>query len=570
MSRRFREHHLRRADSLDGVWDFAFLGDVDPDSILPDAITYIDRMAVPGSFDALPTYAGQRGLAAYRTTALIYDETPHRLIFNSVHHWCRVFVASEHVGDHVGGFTRFAFDLAPRAPGEVEIVVLVDNRIDYQRCPLHLEYFDWYHFGGITRPVEWQRLGAVWVDSLRVETVDYAARRIAVTIDYGAQTVGGEVDFTLAVDGANILCERLPVTATRGQITRSIDLPDAGLWSPAAPKLHMLEVRLDDDDQRERFGIRQVEVVGREIRINGEATRLLGFNRHEAHPQFGHALTDQLLLSDVNQLRDLGCNFVRGSHYPQDVRFLDLCDEAGLAVWVEATGWQHTRKHLTDPHYMDAQMTNITEMIAMSRNHPSVIMWGIQNEGSSNDPECRPAYEMMMNRIRELDPTRPTTYASMHPFADVCFDLADLISIHCYPGWYIGEIDYIPEHLDRIAGAVNEAGMDQRPLIIAEIGAGAVPGWRDWNEARWSEQYQAQLIDTVIEHMFSASDRFAGLAIWQFCDIRSSEEVGRALGRPRGFNNKGVVDEYRRPKLAYEVVKKRFHALRSLVGNLEI
>ena len=56
------------------------------------------------------------------------------------------------------------------APGEAELVVLVDNRFDWERCPLHLEYYDWYHYGGITRPVELQRLGELWIDDLRVES----------------------------------------------------------------------------------------------------------------------------------------------------------------------------------------------------------------------------------------------------------------------------------------------------------------------------------------------------------------------------------------------------------------
>jgi len=98
-------------------------------------------------------------------------------------------------------------------------------------------------------------------------------------------------------------------------------------------------------------------------------------------------------------------------------------------------------------------------------------------------------------------------------------------------------------------------------MILSEIGAGAVPGWRDWNQTRWSEQYQAALLEAVIRYLFIDRQRFCGLGIWQFCDVRSSALVSRILGRPRGFNNKGVVDEYRRPKLAYEVVKHWFHEL---------
>jgi beta-glucuronidase len=104
-------------------------------------------------------------------------------------------------------------------------------------------------------------------------------------------------------------------------------------------------------------------------------------------------------------------------------------------------------------------------------------------------------------------------------------------------------------------------GQGEKPIIISEIGAGAVPGWRDVNETRWSEPYQARLLAAVIDALFGNEQRACGLSIWQFCDCRSSEAVPRILGRPRGFNNKGVVDEYRRPKMAYEVVKAWFRAL---------
>ena len=124
-----------------------------------------------------------------------------------------------------------------------------------------------------------------------------------------------------------------------------------------------------------------------------------------------------------------------------------MCDETGLCVWNEATSWQQTAAHLTDPHYLAAQTRNLNEMVAMSRNRPSVIMWGILNEGHSHDLACRPAYADLLNRLRELDPSRPVTFACNHPFDDVCLNLADIISINCYPGWYIGDLEYIPEHL---------------------------------------------------------------------------------------------------------------------------
>jgi beta-glucuronidase len=302
-------------------------------------------------------------------------------------------------------------------------------------------------------------------------------------------------------------------------------------------------------------------VDGSRLLINGEPIRLLGFNRHEAHPQSGHTQPEALLVSDVQQLREIGCNFVRGSHYPQDVRFLDLCDEAGICVWQEAIGWQHTAEHLTDGAFVRAQLTNVEEMVDTSANRPSVILWGLLNESASHDPACRPAYERLLGRLRELDPTRPVTFASNHPYDDACLDLADVVSINRYPGWYFGGMEEVPEELDSISDHLDSVGQGDKPLIISEIGAGAIPGWHDRHKARWTERYQAELLDAVVRHPFLYRDRACGLAIWLYNDFRTTEEVRSALGRPRGFNDKGIVDEYRRPKLAYEKVRRQFLAL---------
>ncbi|HZG68791.1 MAG TPA: glycoside hydrolase family 2 TIM barrel-domain containing protein [Herpetosiphonaceae bacterium] len=558
MIRRFRQHDRRQVAELTGVWDFAFLGDVEADAVDIASIQYTDRMAVPACFDATPAFAGRRGLVAYRTKVFLCDDTPHRLIFDGVHHWCRVFAGGKQLRDHVGGFTRFAADITGHQPGESEIVALVDNRIDYRRVPLHLDYFDWYHYGGIARSVELHRLGPSWIDALQVRTDDISVPRIRVAIDFGAVADHAQTELVMTWDGRVVLEETVDLAETEGRLERMLDLPGAGLWSPSRPDLHLLHVRLGEDDMRERLGIREVRVAGQQILINGEPVRLLGFCRHDAHPQWGHSQPEGLLVADVQQLRDMGCNFVRGTHYPQDVRFLDLCDEAGICVWSETIGWQHTAEHLTDPHFLQAQLANVDEMVAQSANRPSVIMWGILNESHSEDPACRSAYETLLGRLRELDPTRPATYASNHPFDDQCLDLVDIVSINSYPGWYIGTIADIPTHLDKIFAHLDASGQNDKPIIISEIGAGAIPGWRDWNEARWTEQYQAKLLQAVIRHLFVDRQRVCGLSIWLYNDFRSTELVSRLLGRPRGYNDKGVVDEYRRPKLAYEVVKRHF------------
>jgi beta-glucuronidase len=555
LTRRFTAHELRPVTVLDGVWDFAFLGDVEPDDVAAADLAFDDLMAVPGCWDATPAYAGRRGLAAYRTRVRT-GAGRRRLVFDGVQHWCRVLWNGRPIRDHAGGFTRFWAETDADA-GEAEITVLVDNRFG-ERSPLHMEHFDWYHFGGISRSVELHALGPVRVDGLKIDTASVAERRIEVRIDYTADTPGPS-RLAIDCDGRTVLTEDVDLDAA-GSITRTLEIPWAAPWSPADPNLSVLAVALGGDDLRERFGLREIATAGGRITVNGEPVRLLGVNRHELHPQFGHAQPAPLLVADVQQLRDLGANFVRGSHYPLDPLFLDLCDEAGILVWCESIGWQYPVEHLTDPAFVEAQLAHIGEMVAAAQNHPSILLWGILNECPSWSEAGYPVYERLLGRLRELDPTRPVTYASINAHDDKCFDLVDVVSANTYPGWYFGDVPGIPAELDRIAAHVDALGHGDKPLIVSEIGAGAVPGWNDANGSLWTEDYQAELLATVVDHVLEGQDRISGLAIWVLGDFKTTELRRMALTRPRGVNDKGLVDEYRRPKQAYKAVRERFRS----------
>lgn len=553
MVRRFATHERRAVAALDGIWDFAFLGEADPDAVALDAIDFDALMAVPGCFDATPAYAGKRGLAAYRTRVHV-ESGRQRLVFDAVQHWCRVFWNGEPIREHAGGFTRFWAE-AEAESGEAEIIVLVDNRFG-DRSPLHMEHFDWYAYGGISRSVELHRLGPVRIDGLRIATESVADRRVTVRIDYTADAAG-IAPLVIECDGRTVLTEDVDLSAS-GSIERILELPWAAPWSPADPNLSLLTARLGEDDRIERFGLREVATANARITVNGEPVRLLGVNRHEAHPQFGHAQPAVLLVNDVQQLKDLGCNFVRGSHYPLDPLFLDLCDEAGIMVWCESIGWQYPVEHLTDPAFIAAQLAHIGEMVAASQNHPSIILWGILNECPSWSEEGRPVYAALLGRLRELDPARPVTYATINAHDDKCFDLVDVVSANTYPGWYVGDLPDIPVELDRISAHVDALGHNGKPLIISEIGAGAVPGWNDSHGSLWTEDYQTELLATVVDHVMDGQDRISGLSIWVLGDFKTSELRRLALTRPRGVNDKGIIDEYRRPKQAFRAVRERF------------
>jgi len=354
----------------------------------------------------------------------------------------------------------------------------------------------------------------------------------------------------------------LELAVDRGTAVLDLVIPEPTPWTPQAPALHTLELRVGKDAITERFGLRTVGIKDGAVTINGEPVKLLGYCRHEAHPQYGPALPLDQLVQDLQLLRDLGCNFVRGSHYPQDPRFLDLCDEYGMIVFEESMGWGQKVEHFTDPAFQDLQIIQTQEMVRKSYNHPAIVMWGFLNEGASNAPESRKLYEKLAGTLRAFDNTRLVTFASNHPLDDLNLDLVDVVSINCYPGWYAADRELVAPSaeivptLDRIRASLAERGLGDKPFLVTEIGAGAIYGWRDPLRAHWSEEYQEEYLRVVCEEVV-ANDAIAGVALWQFCDCRTYASA-RALMRPRAFNNKGTLDEYRRPKLAYRMVRSIF------------
>lgn len=580
-----REYPTRETLDLAGMWEFAFLGNVTKPPE-PGSVEFGDVMAVPGCFDSTIRYAGKRGIGAYRKAVDLAAGTRYRLWIDGGHHVVTLFVGGVEQGRHEGGFTQFGFDFTVEEGGLTDIVLYVDNRIDYDACPIHLDYFDWHHFGGIARGCTLQELPDVRVENVRFITTDYDRREVSVTAD--VVLADADALFTVSLGGKEFHRQTISATGESGgasagpgtspsgstpsrptgaagtgmaaggasvRVDATFTCPDLPLWTPQEPVVHELSVCIGEDCVTEQIGIRTVAVSGQDILINGEKTRLFGFNRHEYSPESGHTQSGQLLVTDLQLLEQMNVNFVRGSHYPQDERFIDLCDRRGIMVWCEATGWQHTEDHLQDRRFLDAQRINIEEMIQALGNHPSIIMWGLLNESHGHMRNARAGFAELVAAIREEDASRPVTYATCHVYEDKCLDLFDIVSFNTYPGWYVGGAHEIPQELDAILAHLDGSGYAEKPVILSEIGAGGIYGFRDWHRGLWSEEYQAELIQAVLDY-FTNVDRLAGLALWQFCDIRASEITARALRRPRGFNNKGIVDEYRRPKLAFHVVRQ--------------
>ena len=134
------------------------------------------------------------------------------------------------------------------------------------------------------------------------------------------------------------------------------------------------------------------------------------------------------------------------------------------------------------------------------------------------------------------------------------FWAARVVSYNIYPLWYhdTPPEEYIDDLYQWVQNETEGAG---KPFLITETGAGGIYGYHNPYNSKWTEEYQAEALEKQLKAVLGHED-CTGVYIWQFCDVRVCEEWFDK--RPRTMNNKGVVDEYRRRKLAYDVVKRIF------------
>jgi beta-glucuronidase len=300
-----------------------------------------------------------------------------------------------------------------------------------------------------------------------------------------------------------------------------------------------------------------VRTRGAEILLNGEPLWLRGVNRHEDHPDWGLSIPEKLMRRDVQIIQSLGCNAVRGSHYPNHPTFLDLCDEAGLLFFAEVPGWQYSAHQLATSPTRELLAQTLQEMIAEQFNHPCIFTWSLHNECDTDverlgEADVASATRALYALAHSLDETRLITHVSHRFWHDRYFDLADLVCLNEYIGWYVEAIEGadLPEYLRRMATLCPD-----KPILITEFGAEGLSGYHSMEGLKWSEEHQtAQLRDSIAA--FAANAHVAGCFVWQYCDV--NVHPGRSMRRARSLNNKGVVDEYRRPKMSFFAVREAF------------
>ena len=358
-----------------------------------------EKVTLPHANVRLPWHSFDEGefqyVSAYRRHFLALPEWQGKRVFldfAGAMTSSTVTVNGHKFEEYKGGYTPFSFELTPHLKygGDNVIAVELDSteRSDIPPFGLNIDYLT---FGGIYRDVQLRVTPATFIENVYAKPVRPldADRSVLVRCYLQGPVEGGATLSAELLDGTKVLkTASTKVEGKAGYFDIELgSLPEIDPWSLKHPKLYSVVARLANadgskDEYRTRIGFREAKYTPAGFMLNGEHVKLRGLNRHQTFPYVGGAMPARVQRRDAWILRrELRCNIVRTSHYPQSPAFLDACDELGLLVLEEIPGWQH----IGDKAWQDLAVRNVGEMIRRDWNHPSIVLWGVRiNESQDN------------------------------------------------------------------------------------------------------------------------------------------------------------------------------------------
>ena len=326
-----------------------------------------------------------------------------------------VWLNGQRLGEYRGGFTPFSFELTSHVDWDRENVLAVEvdstERVDIPPFGYEIDYLT---FGGIYREVSLRIVSSTFIENIFAQPKDVLSGHPTLDVQCFLQRdEHGSSDTALTLEAALYDGDRQVAKSTQAATndeSQALHLDNLGaiqLWDLKSPKLYRVEVKLLrgtqvlDHDTR-RIGFREARFTPQGFSLNGTVVKLRGLDRHQTFPWVGQAMPARAQRSDAHILRkNLHCNIVRTSHYPQSRHFLGACDEIGLLVLEEIPGWQH----IGDVPWQDVSVDNVSRMIRRDWNHPSIILWGVRINESRDNHDF---YARTNAMAHKLDTTRQT------------------------------------------------------------------------------------------------------------------------------------------------------------------
>ena len=473
------------------------------------------------------------------------------IYFGAVNYEAIVYINGEKLGEHIGGFTPFNFEITNKVKeGENFIIVKVDNKRLRNGVPTLNT--DWWNYGGITRDVN-------LIEVPQTFTRDYfiqLAKKSKYVIIAWVQ-----------LDGSN-LSQNVNIRIPEAGIDETVKTNDKGyaafkikskltLWSPENPKLYDVTIASSNDTVNDKIGFRNIETKGTKIFLNGKEIFLRGICIHEEAPiRSGRAYSKEDAQTLLGWAKELGCNFVRLAHYPHNENMIRQAEEMGILVWSEIPVYWTI---LWDDEKVFANASNqLNENITRDKNRAPVILWSVGNETPRSIPRTK-FMKKLVDQARDMDSTRLITAATEIHYInsktimidDPLGKYLDVLGCNEYIGWYDG----LPAKADSI---IWKSDYD-KPIVFSELGGGAKYGLHADSLTIWSEEFQANFYKHQI-NMIKKIAFLQGMTPWILMDFRSPRRV--LPGIQDFYNRKGLFSDKGERKKAFYVLQTYYNLLK--------
>ena len=423
--------------SLNGVWKFKFSESAREKVRGFEAVSFNDAswddMPVPGLWElngyGVPVYVNI-GYAwkgeAPNTPPLVPEKGNYvgryRRVFDIDPSWIgkqiclnigsatsnvRVWVNGKHIGYSQDSKLEARFDITSAVHAGLNVIALEIHRW----CDgTYLEDQDFWRLSGLARDVY-----VYTREKRRLE--DFVVRAdmdgsFALSADLGSGI--SDIRCTLRdASGKEVLSGKAHAKRGKAAVQGKVQAPR--LWSAEDPYLYTLYIEAlsggkVSESTSVQVGFRTVELRNAQLLVNGRPILIKGVNRHELNPYKGYVTSEADMIRDIKVMKSLNVNAVRSCHYPDDPRWLSLCDRYGLYVVDEGNIESHgmgfgSATLAADRKYAAAHLARDSRMVLRDRNHPSIIIWSLGNEAGTgqNFVDC-------YNWIKKTDPTRPVQY----------------------------------------------------------------------------------------------------------------------------------------------------------------
>jgi len=529
-----------------------------------------------------------RGAGWYTKTVRIptaYKTKKVALFFEGANTVSDVYINNTFAGKHIGGYTRFVIPISKfitfddeKAFTTFNIIVKVDNAYNDDVPVLGA---DFTFFGGIYRDVnlvvtnpihfnfEEDASNGVFITTPEVSK-ELALVNLKLKLRNDSDT---KVKLKLITKIYNpqdaLIREESKSISLNSKVSDSYNLElkpfqNPQLWSPDTPNLYKVVSQIYDaktnkklDEVSNPLGFRWYKFdTEKGFFLNGEHLKLIGTNRHQDFKDIGNALPDYIHIEDVIKMKEMGSNFLRIAHYPQDPAILEMCDKLGILTTVEVpivdtiTESESFYENCLSAHW---------EMIRQNYNHPSLIIWAYMNEvllhpRFQDDKERYKIYaanvvalaQKIENLTRKEDPYRYTmipNHGNLERYKEPGLtDVPMIIGWNIYDGWYGSEYDALEERMYMFYNAVK------KPIIITEYGAGADPRLHTLNPTRFdfTQEYATNFHNHYLT-LLKSLPFISGMNVWNYADFNSEGRIDAV----QSINNKGLLGLDRKPKDVY-------------------